>query len=237
MIGRETRVLLRHYLDQGVSKAAIARQLGISRRTVYRWIASGQLDRELDDGAVQYGPRARRVSKLDPYKGVIDARLAEWPELSAVRLFDEVRAAGYAGGYDQVKRYVREVRPGVPEEPVQRFETPPGHQAQVDFAEFRLPWDLNWAAKSRDEQGRLLLDSNPLRGLGGPKVKNPTRVVLSDEEYEALLMVSRQVGWQRPALAQAEVRQRPHRPAAQGALRSRRLEGSPDGPPVLSAHR
>ena len=54
---------------------------------------------------------------------------------------------------------------------------------------------LNWAAKSRDEQGRLLLDSNPLRGLGGPKVKNPTRIVLSDEEYEALLKVSRQVGW------------------------------------------
>ena len=54
---------------------------------------------------------------------------------------------------------------------------------------------LNWAAKSRDEQGRLLLDSNPLKGLGGPKVKNPTRVVLSDEEYEALLKVSRQVGW------------------------------------------
>ncbi len=24
--------------------------------------------------------------------------------------------------------------------PVQRFETPPGHQGQVDFAEFRLPW-------------------------------------------------------------------------------------------------
>ncbi len=23
---------------------------------------------------------------------------------------------------------------------MQRFETPPGHQAQMDFAEFRLPW-------------------------------------------------------------------------------------------------
>ena len=54
---------------------------------------------------------------------------------------------------------------------------------------------LNWAAKSRDERGRLLLDSNPLRGLRVPKVKNPTRVVLSDGEYEALLKVSRQVGW------------------------------------------
>ena len=41
MIGRETRVLLRHYLEQGMSKAAVARQLGISERTVYRWIAAG----------------------------------------------------------------------------------------------------------------------------------------------------------------------------------------------------
>ena len=145
MIGRETRVLLRHYLEQGMSKAAIARQVGISPRTVYRWIAAGQLDRELDDAAVRYGPRRSRPSKLDPYRGIIDARLAEYPELSAVRLFNEVQAAGYPGGYGQVKRYVREVRPRPPEEPVQRFETPPGHQGQVDFAEFRLPWGKRYA--------------------------------------------------------------------------------------------
>ena len=54
---------------------------------------------------------------------------------------------------------------------------------------------LNWAAKSRDERGRLLLDSNPLRGLRVPMEKNPTRVVLSDKEYEALLKVSGRVGW------------------------------------------
>jgi uncharacterized protein len=49
MIGREKRVLLRHYLEQGMNKAAIARELEISRRTVYHWIRTGQLDRELDD--------------------------------------------------------------------------------------------------------------------------------------------------------------------------------------------
>ena len=54
---------------------------------------------------------------------------------------------------------------------------------------------LNWASKSRDENGKLLLDSNPLRGLKTPKEKNPTRVVLSDEEYGALLGVSRRVDW------------------------------------------
>ena len=54
---------------------------------------------------------------------------------------------------------------------------------------------LNWAAKSRDERGRLLIDSNPLRGLKKPTQKNPARVVLSEDEYRALLKVSRQVDW------------------------------------------
>ena len=54
---------------------------------------------------------------------------------------------------------------------------------------------LNWAAKSRDERGRLLLDSNPLRGLRTPTEKNPNRVVLAEEEYRALLEVSREVDW------------------------------------------
>ncbi len=65
-----------------------------------------------------------------------------------------------------------------------------------------IAWDLtflmavlNWAARSRDEEGRLLLDSNPLKGLRKPKEKNPTRVVLTEDEYRALLGVSRQVDW------------------------------------------
>ena len=54
---------------------------------------------------------------------------------------------------------------------------------------------LNWAARSRDERGRLLLDRNPLKGLKMPTEKNPLRVVLSDEEYRALLKVSLEVDW------------------------------------------
>ena len=54
---------------------------------------------------------------------------------------------------------------------------------------------FNWATKSKDEQGRPLLGSNPLRGLKTPTEKNPTRVVLSEEEYRALLRVSWEVDW------------------------------------------
>jgi len=54
---------------------------------------------------------------------------------------------------------------------------------------------LNWAARSRNEAGGLLLDSNPLKGLRVPREKNPTRVVLSQAEYVALLRVSAEVDW------------------------------------------
>ena len=136
----EKRVLARHYLDEGVSKAEVARRVGIGRRTLYNWIAGGLLEGRLGDQGSGYGPRRPRASKLDRFKGIIRARLAEHPELSAVRLFEEVRAAGYPGGYDQVKRHIREVRLREPVEWPVRFETPPGHQGQVDFAEFGLPW-------------------------------------------------------------------------------------------------
>ena len=54
---------------------------------------------------------------------------------------------------------------------------------------------LNWGANARDEEGRLLVESNPLKGLRLPKEKNPTRVVMSQEEYEALLEASWLMDW------------------------------------------
>ena len=44
MIGWERRVLLRHYLDEGLTVMEISRELGISRQTIYRWINAGELD-------------------------------------------------------------------------------------------------------------------------------------------------------------------------------------------------
>jgi transposase len=145
MFGRETRMLLRHYLEHGTSKSALARELGVSRDTIHRWIRAGDLDRDLADSPVQYGPRRRVATKLDPYKPILETRLAAYPELSAVRLLEEIRAAGYRGGYTQLKALVRQLRPAPPPEPVVRFETPAGRQAQVDFAEFRFPWGKRYA--------------------------------------------------------------------------------------------
>ena len=132
----EPRVLLRHYLEQGLSKTAIAERIGVSRRCIYNWIAHGDLDRAVELSGLRYPPRP---TQLDPYHDLIRQRLETYPELTAVRLFEEVRAAGYPGSFTQLKVFVRRVRPVPAPEPIVRFETPPGHQGQVDFAEFRLP--------------------------------------------------------------------------------------------------
>ena len=133
-------MLLKHYLDQGVSKTELSRWFGVNPRTIHYWIKTGQLDRDLLAGAREYAPRPPVAHKLDPYKGIIDARLEAYPKLSATRLFDEVRAAGYPGGYARVRDYVRTVRPREPVEAPVRFETPAGRQGQVDFGTFTLPW-------------------------------------------------------------------------------------------------
>ena len=142
----ETRVLLVHYLEQGLPKAVIARQLGLDRRTIHRWIAAGQLDVEVETGLLPTPVRSSsRSSKLEPYKAIIRQRLQDFPEMPATRLFEEARAAGYEGSYTLVKEFARSIRPPVEPEPPNRFETPPAHQAQIDFAEVRFPWGKRYA--------------------------------------------------------------------------------------------
>ena len=72
MHGWETRMLLRHYLQRGVSKAALARRFGVSRRTIHEWVETGQLDRDLSSGGGRYSPRPAVPHKLAPYTGIVE---------------------------------------------------------------------------------------------------------------------------------------------------------------------
>lgn len=77
---------------------------------------------------VRYGPRRPVPTKLDAYKAIIETRPAAYPELSAVRLLAEIRAAGFAGSYTQLKAFVRQVRPdtaGGARDPVRDAGGPP----------------------------------------------------------------------------------------------------------------
>ena len=156
MYGWETRMLLKHYLDQGVSKSERARRFGINRATIHHWVKTGQPDRDLLAGPRAYSPRPPVACTLDPCKGIIDARLEAFPKLSAQRLFDEVRAAGYSGSCESVQLYVRPARPREPVDPVVRFETPAGRQGRVDFGAFTLPWGRRHALVVVPGYSRLL---------------------------------------------------------------------------------
>src|SRR5262249_4844571 len=96
--------------EQGTSTSALAHQLRVSRDTIHRWIRSSDLTHDLDSEPVRYGPRPSGPTKLDAYKPTIEARLAAYPQLSAVRLLGKIQAAAYPGGYTQLKAFVRQVR-------------------------------------------------------------------------------------------------------------------------------
>ena len=67
----------------------------------------------------------------------ICASVAGFPQLTGRRLHRELRDLGYTGGYTILTEFLREIRPATAPEFEVRFETPPGRQAQVDFAHFR----------------------------------------------------------------------------------------------------
>jgi transposase len=144
MHGVFTRMLLHQLLEEaGGDRAEAARRAGVGRSTMYRWIDAGLLDQPLDTIRARYGPRASSPAKLEPFKPIIEARLTEYPRLSGTRLLAECRAAGYVGGITQLRDFLRRLRPAP--EPIMRFETEPGQQAQVDFAHCRLPWGVRYA--------------------------------------------------------------------------------------------
>jgi transposase len=81
--------------------------------------------------------RKRRPSKLDPFRPLI-RKLVLTDELSVVRVLEEIRAVGYAGGDSIVKAWVLTFRPKGTRRPHLRFETAPGVQGQVDLSPYTV---------------------------------------------------------------------------------------------------
>lgn len=108
----------------GMSIRQIARELGVSRNTVRRYLRAPEVPKP--------APRPPRGSKLDPYKEFILRRLAEGVD-NCVVLLRELRAQGYTGGYTILKDFVQPLRARRASQATVRFETAPGEQAQVDF--------------------------------------------------------------------------------------------------------
>ena len=113
---------------EGLSQRGIARRLGCDRTTVRKALA---MPRPPDETT-----RAKRSSILDPHKKKIDALVTQFPELSAVRIWEEIRKGpdGYSGSVITVRRYVRKIRPARGRV-YQEVHYDPGQAMQVDWGE------------------------------------------------------------------------------------------------------
>jgi transposase len=122
----------------GHSIRAIARHTGLSRNSI-RKVVRGQ--HELKRRST------RRAGILDPFKDYLRQRRSEIP-LSAVRLLAEIRGMGYAGSLPTLRRFLATLEQRATQERrlTVRFETPPGQQAQADWA---------YAGKLADANGQL----------------------------------------------------------------------------------
>ena len=110
-----------------LSGRAIARRLHCSWRTV---AAALELDQPPKRQA------SRRTSLLDPHRAKIDAVLAKYPDLSAVRLREEIAGGpeGYVGSACTLRRYLRQIRP-TRGRVYQEVHYEPAQAMQVDWGE------------------------------------------------------------------------------------------------------
>lgn len=131
MVGGEAALEIRVLARHGKGVREIAREVGVSRNTVRRYLRQ--------PGAVRYGGRRARLGKLSAFEGYVRVRIgsAAPDRLAASVLLRELRERGYVGGYTLLKDFVARLRPTLVLEPVVRFETAPGEQMQVDWATIR----------------------------------------------------------------------------------------------------
>lgn len=115
---------MKNDVEAGVPIARVARRYGVSRQSIYN-----VLRRPSKPAA-----RAARASKLDPFKPFIRGRLEAF-DLPATTLLTDIRELGYRGGITILKEFCREVKGEQVRRVIERFETEPGRQAQIDWGE------------------------------------------------------------------------------------------------------
>lgn len=123
----EIRVMARH----GLSIRAIARQTGLSRQAVRKYLIAGVKP--------AYAPRKGRPTNVDSVKTYLVERIAaakpDW--IPASVLYREACERGYSGAQSTLRAFVAQFKPKTKADPVVRFETEPGVQMQADFTFIR----------------------------------------------------------------------------------------------------
>jgi transposase len=126
----EAWTTIRYLHAQGRPIRAICRELGVSRKAVRQ-----ALRRE---GPPKYARPPRPNLKLAPF----EAQIRTWyfgEQLIGSRIIRELRARGYDGHRSAVYHLLEKLRAEVPSaKTTERFETPPGQQAQFDWSPYTV---------------------------------------------------------------------------------------------------
>lgn len=114
---------------QGRSIRQISKDMGISRNTVRKFLRSNH--------PPEYRLKKRRPSKLDAFKEYLKERIeAAKPHcIPSTVLYREIVELGYLGKMTILRIWIGKLKKQTEvKEPIVRFETKPGRQAQVDWA-------------------------------------------------------------------------------------------------------
>ena len=134
---------------QGWSKRRIARELGLDRGTVGKYLRAG----DSKPAIVHTGSPAGRQSLCEPWREQIEQAVAAG--LSAQRIYqDLVVERQFAGSYHSVQRRVQSLRAALPL-PFRRLEVEPGQEVQVDFGQGA--WVIDNGKRKRPHLFRVVL--------------------------------------------------------------------------------
>ena len=132
MVTFETVMEIKILHKQGMSSRAIARELGISRNTVKRYLRA-------QSEPPKYTLRPAVASLLDEYRDYVvsESLMLTLIKIPATVIAREIMEQGYRGGMTILREFIRSLAIPQEQEPVIRFETEPGRQMQVDWGTMR----------------------------------------------------------------------------------------------------
>ena len=120
--------MIKELYQKGWTISAIAEETGFDRKTIRKYINQSTLP--------EYPKRKGKVKKrkLEDYENYLLQRLKEGTT-NCVVLLEEITSMGYQGKMTILRDFIKEYRQKPNKQSSIRFETPPGVQAQMDWAE------------------------------------------------------------------------------------------------------
>jgi transposase len=125
--------------EQGLGFAEITRHVGLSRRTIERWIKAGEFP--------EAKRRRKRPSVFDPYAEYV---LSRWEQgcTNGLQLWQEIQAQGYQGSAQTIYRFLRGLRKK--RRVIWKPEVP--HALLQDFSAHEAVWLFARAPDSLEEK-------------------------------------------------------------------------------------